>query len=296
MQRVDPGIVIVLKEVQSCDFCIYSGTISFLDAFLPDGDVRSHNRSPKVGDTLTAIVDGAAAAEYEWTINGELYATSESITVPDGVKEGDEITVTVTAEDGETASDSVYVTGDLGLVSVESADGGYGAVLVAYFSEPVGDLQPGDIQIRRVSDDQLTTVENVIMASDGMTATLQLVGFAAGTPTTLTPNIDYNMTVITEEGSASKVFSIPAVRPNETVYKVNESKKTITTVSGTFFVPEEMDVDYEDILGRTVTFEFNKDMTLTKLNPKYETVVYSAFTVSNGGGADDAVLVDAITG
>ncbi len=48
MQRVAPGIVIVLKEVQSCNFCIYSGTISFLDAFLPDGDVRSHNRSPKV--------------------------------------------------------------------------------------------------------------------------------------------------------------------------------------------------------------------------------------------------------
>ena len=50
-QRVDPGIVIVLREVQSCNFCIYLGTIGFMDAFFPDGSVVIYSLPPKAAIT-----------------------------------------------------------------------------------------------------------------------------------------------------------------------------------------------------------------------------------------------------
>lgn len=114
-QRVDPGIVIVLKEVQSCNFCIYSGTIDFLDAFLPDMGVVIYSLPPKVGDTLTAIPEGAAAATYQWLADGKEIsgATKATLSVTENLL-GKKISVTVTAEDGEeaTSAETKAVTQD----------------------------------------------------------------------------------------------------------------------------------------------------------------------------------------
>lgn len=163
-------------------------------------------------------------------------------------------------------------------------------VVMAYFSEPVGDLQPGDIQIRRVSDDELTTVENVVMSSDGMTATIQLVGFAAGRlNSALDSNTDYNLIVTADGSSASKVFSIPATIADATVYDVDPVNKTISAeqqhqTGGAFdgddvtlTVPEDFEVDYQAILGTTITAQYDKNSNITKLSPAAEQVVYGAF-------------------
>ena len=199
------------------------------------------------------------------------------------------------------------VGGELALVSVEAGAGmlydsagnakGYN-VLIAYFSEPVGELNAADVQIRDVSTNKLYSVEKVVMSSDQMTATLTLTNStsAGASVTGLQPNIDYNMIVTTGDDVASKVFSIPGVLDNATVVKTDESKSTITAGGMKFNVPDTIDIDYEEILGRTVTIEYDKDLTILDIHSKKETVLYGAFTVSNGTGSDDAVLVDAITG
>ena len=254
--------------------------------------------SCKVGDTLTATVTPSTAkVTYSWTLNGVYYATSESITVPSTLRDGDAITVTVTDEDGNTASDTVYVAEDLALVAVEGADNGQNKVLIAYFSEPVGDLQPGDIQIRRVSDNNLTTVENVIMSSDKMTATVQLVGYASQNVVGLNANTEYRMIVTTEDGTAEKIFTIPGIWADAVVTSVDSSKNQIRLWGTLFTLGDDIDVDFNEILGRTVTVEYDKNMEIQEFKLIDETVLYGAYelTDTDSDGVKDSVK-DRLTG
>ena len=225
----------------------------------------------KVGDTLTATVEPAdAKVTYSWSINGTVYATSESITVPSGTAVGSIISVVVTDAEGNTGSDSVITvdTKELALESVEDASGGAGNVVIAYFNKSVGNLQPGDIQIRELATDQLTTVESVSMSSDGLTATMTLTNTSAAgaAAATLTPNVDYRMIVTSNGETAEKVFYIPMTVPDVTIYGVDPTKKTLTGgmlsnaagAAAVYNVPEDLEVDYANLLGETVTIKYDK--------------------------------------
>ena len=167
-------------------------------------------------------------------------------------------------------------------------------VLRAYFSEPIGDLQPGDIQILKVSDNKLSTVESVIMSSDKMTATIALVGYSAGQNINpLLVNTDYRMIVTTAEGTAEKVFSIPGIADEEVVTGIDASKRTITSASGTFTDENELISDFQEVLGRTVTFEFNKNNVITDFHLLDEAVIYTAITAKDANG-DAAKIIDTI--
>lgn len=150
-------------------------------------------------------------------------------------------------------------------------------MLIAYFSEPVGDLQPGDIQIRRVTDNKLTTVENVIMSSDGLTATLQLVGYASQNVVGLNANTEYRMIVSTDEGTAEKVFTIPGIMAEATVTAVDSSKNQIKLWNTLFTLGDDIEVDFNEILGRTVTVEYDKNLTIHEFTLLDEVVLYGAF-------------------
>ena len=245
----------------------------------------------KVGDTLTATVEPAdAKVTYSWSINGTVYATSESITVPSGTAVGSIISVVVTDAEGNTGSDSVITvdTKELALESVEDASGGAGNVVIAYFNKSVGNLQPGDIQIRELATDQLTTVESVSMSSDGLTATMTLTNTSAAgaAAATLTPNVDYRMIVTSNGETAEKVFYIPMTVPDVTIYGVDPTKKTLTGgmlsnaagAAAVYNVPEDLEVDYANLLGETVTIKYDKTNTLISINKKAgEKVIYGAF-------------------
>ena len=237
---------------------------------------------------MASVTPAGTKVTYSWSINGTVYATSESITVPALAEDGDEITVTVTDKDGNTASDTVYVAADLALISVEAADLDTRKVLIAYFSEPVGDLQPGDIQIRRVSDNRLNTVENVIMSSDKMTATLQLVGYASQNVQGLNANVEYNMIVTNNGQTASKVFTIPGVWAEAVVTDVDSSKNQIKLWNTLFTLGDDIEVDFNEILGRTVTVEYDKNMTIQEFTLLDEAVIYGAFELDDDNIKDQA--------
>ena len=188
---------------------------------------------------------------------------------------------------------------DLALEKVEGADAGTLTTLVAYFNKPVGDLQPGDIQIRKVSDDELVTVEKVVMSSDKLTATLSLVGASTGAGATLLPNTDYNMIVTANGETAEKVFSIPQVDAEGVVVGANPLKKQIITQGGsnpgTFTDNTGIIKDYNEILGRTVTTTFDQDANITKLIVKNEKVIYTAIKgkdTNSSGNVDTIVAAD----
>lgn len=207
--------------------------------------------------------------------------------------------VAVTDEDGNVAYSDVtaaVTVGELALKSVEAGAAIRGTnppqynIVIAYFNQEVGDLTATDVQIRRVSDDQLFSVSKVEMSSDKKTATLTLTNSdAAGASVTgLVANVDYKLIVTSSEGTASKEFFIPATLSDVTVTAIDTSKNTITVqgwtntapvAAGTkLTIPDDIEVDLNNLLGETVTVKYDKKNVISSINKKAdETVIYSAF-------------------
>ena len=250
---------------------------------------------------------GSKKDEVTTAIAGETDATLEVGTSLLGMY----LKVVVVDEDGNIAesdvTDAVDVN-ELALKSVEDASGGVGNIIIAYFNIPLEELTLSDVQIRRVSDDQLFPLESVILSSDGMSARIQLNDSQATLGATLDPNTDYNLIVTSDEGTASKVFSIPATVDGASVIGYNKDKREITvkpivTAAGVsafgadsnYQFPEDEEVDYANLLGETVTFKYDQNNTISNLKKlANEKVIYGAFEVK-GTSATDAYLQDKLT-
>ena len=175
--------------------------------------------------------------------------------------------------------------GELKLDSVEAATRNLNQgvnVLVAYFSSAISNLNPSDIEIRNVKTNDLYTVEKVVMASDNKSATLTLTGSStAGTAVQfLEYNTDYKMIVKNGGKVLEKAFTIPAVLAGQVVTKVVKTNKKITVNGVTEYTLSD-DVakatDFVQILGRSVTFTYDKNNVISKLALDDETVLYGAF-------------------
>ena len=138
--------------------------------------ITGTNESAKVGDTLTATVTGAAVSKYEWSLNGTVMATTATYEVPAIAKSGDRIKLVVTAEDGETAEDTVYVGGfTILMVEPTTEEGGLGYKYIrAYFSSALTSLDADDIEIRNKKNNQLYSVDTVKLSADGTSADITL--------------------------------------------------------------------------------------------------------------------------
>jgi len=158
-----------------------------MDAFLPDGGVVIYSLPPKVGDTLNAIVTGAAAAKYEWAVSldGEEWSvidseTDETFDVTADLV-GMYVKVTVTAEDEETASDvtSSPVYDSLALLSADQTGK---SVVTLTTNGPVTALDDIDVlkgskeveidSIDYEDDGAVVTLKNAIVADAEYTVTL----------------------------------------------------------------------------------------------------------------------------
>ena len=170
----------------------------------------------------------------------------------------------------------------LAIKSVEPATlAGSHKYIVVKFNKALSSLDASEVIIREKDTDRLVTVEKVTLASNGKSATLTLLGDALTSGESfILANTDYVLSVTKAGATAAMDFNFPAVQPDESVVKVDAGKRTITTRFGTYTVPTTISVDFQEILGRTVTFWYNKNNEITKLNVAKETVVYDAFGIS----------------
>ena len=266
-------------------------------------------QASQVGDTLTVTVEPAGAiVTYEWSINGTIYATSESITVPASAKDGDEIKLVVTDADGEKAEDTVYV-GGLTILKVEPlAQGATYKYVKAYFSSALSSLSPSDIEIRGKKDQKLYSIQTAVLASDGMAADLTLYGSADADGTTfLRANTTYVMTLTQNGESTSLEFELPAYATDKIVTSVDMGNNTITTDTsgktgetgdeGTFNVAGKYDGNLGSLIGRTVNYQYDTDNNLTALTVDPAEVVYGAMKfVNDYDDLTKAYFKDALTG
>ena len=249
------------------------------------------------------MLGGEGEYTYTWFIGDEEYASGadiDSITVPAGTEEGAEITVIVEDEEGNTATDTVTVAASLALESVESAGriNGYVNILVAYFSSEMDEINPADIEIRRVSDNNLFTVEKVTMTSDMLTATMTLTGTAAAAAGTeyLEPNTPYNMIIKTEDQTLSKEFIIPNVLDNAVVTGVDADNEKLELNGNEYELGEGVTVDnYFELLGKTVTAEVDETGKITSYNVANLKTIIGAFTYTAGTATSVATYKEAVT-
>ena len=227
--------------------------------------------------------------KYEWKLNGTVVAATESYEVPASAKDGDEITLTVTAEDGQTASDTVYV-GGLTILYVEpttagAADGTGYKYIRATFSSALTELTPSQIEIRRKSDNQLYSVESVALSSDGIFADITLFGDSSSAGTFfLQAGPIYTMKVTQGSDTATLDFELPAYNTEAIVTSVDMSKNKITVVGsgktqkpvtpGTYNVANKYDGNLGALVGRAVTFGYDSDSNMTSFNLLDQQVVY----------------------
>lgn len=189
---------------------------------------------------------------------------------------------------GLTTTTKVKCT-KLAIKSVEPAtligNNGY-KYIVVNFNRALDKLDASEVSIRNKSTNELITLEKVALSTNGKSATLTLLGDVATSGNMfVVANTDYVLTVSVKGASAAMDFNFPDVRADKTVTAVDAAKRTITTETGTYTVPTTISVDFQDILGRTVTYWFNKNNEITKLVVANETVVYGAFGVSDKDGA-----------
>ena len=257
----------------------------------------------KVGDTATisyTTTPADATIDVDYLSSDEAIATVDEKGVVTGVAAGDatitvipdgnldlakDVTVKVTEEEPEPPAPE-----ELALDSVEGAQRNLNRgtnVIVAYFSAPV-EFEASDVEIRKVSDNKLYTVESVSFASDKKTATLTLTGTSsAGTAAIfLDDNVDYNLIVKIDGKSYEKVFSIPAVADEVVITNVDFGKKQIMIGNTKFTDTDELIADFNDVLGRTATFSFDKNNYIKSFTLIDETVLYGAFKMNDGNIQD----------
>ncbi|SFQ51838.1 hypothetical protein SAMN02910358_02613, partial [Lachnospiraceae bacterium XBB1006] len=180
--------------------------------------------------------------------------------------------------------------------SVETAST-TGKYLVAYFNKSLKTLKVADVTVREKDTDIMKGVEKVTLASDGKSATIALVGDETmGTNEFVEKNKDYTFSVTQNGVTASTTFHVDAVLDNVTVTRTNAAKKTITVGDWTLNVPDSITVDYEEILGSTVTVWYNESAQITKLNNVDKKVVYGAFRVNKDTATQSAYFTDLATG
>ena len=268
---------------------------------------------------------GGAVAKYEWSLNGTVMATTATYEVPASAKDGDEIKLTVTAEDGETASDTVYV-GGLTILKVEplaQSNNSYKYVK-AFFSSALSSLSPSEIEIRGKKDQKLYSIQTAVLSTDGMAADLTLYGNNDSDLTTfLQPHTAYIMTLTQNGQSTSLEFELPVFATDKIVTSVDTTKNKITVASAirtgeswtlydfdndgnliaydnaTFNVAGKYDGNLGTLIGRTVNFQFDTDYNLTAFSLDEAEVVYGAMQYVNDNANNDlkdGYYKDKITG
>jgi hypothetical protein len=168
---------------------------------------------------------------------------------------------------------------ELKVTKVETAST-TGKYLVAYFNKALASLKVADVTVREKDTNVMKGVESVALASDGKSATIALVGDETkGANSFVQMNRTYTFAVSQKGVTATTEFTVDAYAENVVVEGTDAEKKTITVGNVTYTVAEGVAVDYEEILGRTVTFWYDKDMNVKKINVNNETVLYSAFAL-----------------
>lgn len=245
-------------------------TIGFFNYFSPYGNVSSDHLHAKVGDTLTATVEGAAAASYQWYADDEEIEGADEATLlitEDMV--GAIISVTAFAEDGETAiaTCTEAVIGDIAAPEIVTAYVEDAWTLEVEFNEDI--IKGEDYALAVTLNSTELEVDEKI---DGSTMTITKAdgsSFAAGTYTISVLDVE------DEFGNASDELTAEVTKDNSFASGFDAYEGYVS----------EYDIDHDGNVGNrrihlTVTDQYGESMNKA-LSSTYGTIATKAYIKSN---------------
>lgn len=212
-------------------------------------------------------------------VAGQVIAT-KPVTIKAGATEATfqfETPLTVSPTEGWTVNGVKYVVAEMAIVQVERLTDS-GKFLEVLFNKPLTSLEASEINIRETDTLKRVGVEKVALASDGLSATITLLGDETTVTPSYTPFVealtDYTFSVTKEGKVTSTVFNLDAVAPNQVVRSIDAKENKINGRK----LAKDVKVDFEELQGRTVTYWYDKDGFITRINLIKEEVKYDGVT------------------
>ena len=165
----------------------------------------------------------------------------------------------------------------------------------ATFSNALKSLSKADIEIRNVKTEQLYSVEDVALSTDGYTADITIAGNTADAGTTfLMPSTIYSCKMSSDGLDATLEFQLPDVWSDMLVTSVDVEKNTITVYGSvrkgghfedyaqTFNVGDNYDGNIGELVGHTVVVGLDADNNITSLKVNDGAVAFGYVTAKDG--------------
>lgn len=212
-------------------------------------------------------------------VGGQVYAT-KAMSIPAGtttVTFAFETPLTVTPSEGWTVDGVKYEVEELEIVNVERLIDS-GKFLEVQFNKALSSLDASELNVRQTSTSARVGVEKVALASDGLSATITLLG-EEGVATFVRPHIDYTLSITQNGKVTSTVFNLDHVRANVAVTEFDKKENRVTIGGVEYKLADNVKVDFEEILGRDTTIWIDKDGFIVRLDVQDQTVKYEAVKV-----------------
>lgn len=152
------------------------------------------------------------------------------------------------------------------------------------FNQPVNNLEPSNIKIVDSKSGERYGVKEVNLASDGLSAQVELFSHEGSAKNVLAYNRDYTVTVNAIGQTDEFIFNRPAFLDDRVVgINVEDREITVNTSNGirTFTVPTDMeDFDYQGVLGEDVYIWYNGDNHIVDYKVTEENAVYDAVEIT----------------
>lgn len=260
----------------------FASSLNFGNVYLANGvtGIDALSGAPLAAMTKSAIVltDGVnvpAAATFTYsksTASTVVTALGGAAVVPEQVRL-------------DVAAGKVTVApGDLAIVSVSALDN-TNKFLKVVFAKPVYNLQPANIVIKDDKKGDLFGVNVVTLASDGLSATLELFENTES-DMVLAENTVYDVT-INANGSVLTSTFFDAAFSESRIVDINVADKEFTAVDEKKNAPKVIKVptgvafDYEAALGEVVRVWYNDDNELVKAELQTTSAVFGGIKIKD---------------
>jgi len=174
-------------------------------------------------------------------------------------------TAAVTAEMQKLISDMIQPAVDLEIEKVEPLTGKRDWIRV-YFNAPVTEINPADISIINTETMTLRIVDEVRISTVGAHADLKILT-ASGVPEGLEALTDYELEIVANSQTLVTEFVFGEYLRG-VIFGVDSSERTIDVDgeegNAALEIPENMEVDFEWLLGREMRLWYNADDVVTK--------------------------------